>query len=76
MAIYPIISDNISLSVMFGNLTKTGIEIMSDMVIRFKNSKKISSSLPDSEIAGMAISSVFCGEYMKAGISRAQFLHQ
>lgn len=76
MAIYSIVSNNISLYVVLGNLAKVRIEIMGDMVIWLKNSKKISSSLPDSEVAGMAISSIFCGEYMKAGISRAHFLHQ
>lgn len=72
MAVYSIISDNVSLTVTLRCLSKIGIKIMNYTIIRFINSPKIACGLFDSEITGMPISSIFHVEDMETRVSGAE----
>lgn len=55
---------------------KNGIKILCYAVIRLKNSKKISCSVPDSKITGMSVSFVFHIIDMKTCIVCTKFPYQ
>lgn len=74
MAVYSVISDNVSLTVAIGSLPKAGVKIRSYTVIRFINGPKIACGLFDSKIAGMPISPVFHAEDMETPIIRTELL--